>query len=325
MDQNDNEFCWDNDYRKDSIYQNSEIVFDKAAGEPKGTILLIHGTAPQNIDGQIAIKDIYEKIIAQDPELYIVQPTYKNLAIKLNSLGWNTVRYTRVGVYQSNVNVEEYGKTDLNNLVTQLTHIWNMIPSDKPKIAFAWSGGSVHILQLPLQDAAAIIILGGLSTKRTEAVELRAKNKEELQEIKNYFNSAFSKRGQVARDEMFHNDMPYGRLFDEHDLEDNWTYLKKYNELPTLILHGDSDPEVNDSQAKLWKDKLTNHKITTIIKKMGIMPLDPVKTDQIWMILEILSIIGYLKLLTNNLDIYFLSGGHFFTTLFLFIHKFNTF
>ena len=187
----------------------------------------------------------------------------------LNSSGWDTVRYTRRGVHQNYVDNTEYAKTDLKDIMGQLTGIWNEMPKDKPKIAFAWSGGSIHILQLPLADAAAMIILGGIATKRTTVLKLRAKDEKELQEIEKDVNNRVAREGKTSRTEMMGIDMPYGRFWDENHLEDNWSYLKPFPDLPVLILHGDKDNECSVPQAMVWKDKLPKNNITLKIKPSG--------------------------------------------------------
>lgn len=248
----------------------SNLVKDSATTqESKGTLLLIHGTAPQNIDGQLPVARVQALLKEKDPTHYIVQPTYRDLAKELNALGWDTVRYTRLGVHQDHVDEKQYAKTDLRNIMDQLKTIWSELPKDKPRIAFAWSGGSVHILQLPLADASAIVILGGISTKRTDVMRLRAKNKEELDQIEKEMNARSSAEGKVSRTEMVGLDMPYGRFWDENHLKDNWTYLKPYPKLPVLILHGDQDEEASVKQALVWKEKLPNHDITLRIKPSG--------------------------------------------------------
>ena len=110
----------------EQAYGKTKLLYDKAlGGEEKGTVLLIHGTAPMNIDG----------IIPCNPSLYGGQPLYAFLARDLNELGWNTVRYTRTGVYEDKVDWVEYGVTDLANIVGQLDLIWDMLPQDKPRVA----------------------------------------------------------------------------------------------------------------------------------------------------------------------------------------------
>lgn len=257
------------DFRKDTSYKNTDLIFDNADGKSNGTILLIHGTAPQNIDGQISVPKAHEHLNKTDPEHYMIKKTYRKLSKHLNKLGWNTVRYTRLGVYSQNINLIEYGQTDLKNIVDQLKAIWAMIPSNRPRVAFAWSGGSVHVLQLPLKQADAIIILGGIATKRTDIFKLRAKNEKESIEVQKYLSNVLSQEGKISRTTMLGSDMPYGRFYDENNLNDNWTYLKDHKSLPVLILHGDMDKEVDLSQAKLWNKNLPQNKIKTIIKAKG--------------------------------------------------------
>ncbi|MBF0315096.1 MAG: hypothetical protein HQK52_16855 [Oligoflexia bacterium] len=235
----------------------------------KGTILLIHGTASQNIDGQLPAEEVQKKIIKTDPNHYIIHPTYKELASRLNSLGWDTFRYTRVGVYQNHVDLNEYATTDLSTITGQLNNIWSAMPKDRPRIIFAWSGGSIHALQLPLSEADAVIILGGISTKRIDVYRLQAKTEKERQEIERDIDNLLAQEGNSNGTEMLGYDMPKKRFWDENRLQDNWTYLKPYANLPVLILHGDSDKECSITQAKVWKEKLPNHNITLEIKQSG--------------------------------------------------------
>lgn len=257
------------DFRENSIYGKTELLFKHTDIQKKGTILLIHGTAPQNIRGEIAWPEALQFFSQKAPNHYIIQPTYEALSDSLNKLGWDTVRYTRLGVYRDHVDTNEYGKTDLENLVTQLKNILKMIPKDAPRVVFCWSGGSVHALQLPLDDIDALIILGGIATKRTEIARLRAHNEDDLKKINAQLDEILSQEGKVSREDMLGKDMPFGRFFDENNLADNWTYLSHYQFLSTLVIHGEKDEEADVSQAMLWKEKLPDHKITRIIKKDG--------------------------------------------------------
>jgi pimeloyl-ACP methyl ester carboxylesterase len=259
----------ENDYRKNTIYKNTKLIFDKAEKNSKGTILLIHGTAPQNIKGQLAYPKLFNQLSKTDPSHYIIKTTYSDLVANLNKLGWDTVRYTRVGVYDDRTNFDEYAETDLNNLMVQLKSIWKMIPKERPRIVFAWSGGSVHALQMPLAEADALVILGGISTKRVDVALSRVKDKSKLEKLKTEINELLALEDKASREDMHGFDMPLGRFFDENNLQDNWNYLKPHIDLPTLILHGDADIESDVSQARIWEEKLPNHKITTNIKKDG--------------------------------------------------------
>ncbi len=247
-------------------YANTQMNFSEAKSENKGTILLVHGTAPQNIDGSVPIPKLQEKISLTNPDHYLIKPFYKDLSNYLNSFGWNTVRYTRIGVYHDSVRNEEYCKTDLNNIMVQLKTIFNAIPNDKPRIVFSWSGGSIHALQLPLNDLDGLVIFGGIATKRTDLHNYSRISKKQKNDIQKQLDEILSARAEVLRTDMLNLDMPFGRFYDENDLNDNWTYLKPFNKLPTLILHGKNDNEVNVRQAEFWKVKLSNHNITEIFK-----------------------------------------------------------
>src|SRR3989344_5902151 len=108
---------------------NTDFILTHPVGISKGTILLIHGSAPFNLDGHVPIKgeSIYSKI-----------SFYKDLALSLNALGWRVARYSKPGVNQNSVNFKEYKKTDLKLIMHQLKNIWNKLPKDQPKIIFAW-------------------------------------------------------------------------------------------------------------------------------------------------------------------------------------------
>jgi pimeloyl-ACP methyl ester carboxylesterase len=248
-------------------YKDTRIVFDEAQGEAKGTILLLHGTAPMNIDGYVPIEELQEKIKAAAPEHYLCSTVYRDLAQALNRAGWNTVRYTRTGVYDSHVDFDEYKKTDLNNIMTQISSIFDAIPSDKPRVVFAWSGGSVHALQMPLAKADALILLGAIATKRTDLHNYTPMPEEQKKAVQAQLDEILEKKGSAERREMLNYDMPFGRFYDENDLDENWTYLSNYPELPTLILHGENDKEVDISQARLWKSNLPECNITAIFRE----------------------------------------------------------
>jgi len=244
-----------------------KFKLDKAKQNSKGTILLIQGTAAQNIDGQLPDEKIQKIVKEKDPTHYIIQSTYKNLSEKLNELGWDTVRYTRTGVYQDHVDYEEYKKTDLKNIMDQLSSIWKELPKDKPRIIFAWSGGSVHASLLPLEEASAVILLGAFSTKRVDVYRLRLKTPEETLKFENELKVLLSQeKNQQKRNELEGPNYPFSRFFDENNLNENWTYYRKYPKLPMLILHGDRDEEVPLSQSKVWKEKLKKNDITLLIK-----------------------------------------------------------
>lgn len=247
--------------------EKMKFKLDKAKLNSKGTILLIQGTAAQNIDGKLPDEKIQKFLHEKDPTHYIIQTTYKNLSEKLNELGWNTVRYTRTGVYQDHIDYEEYKKTDLKNIMDQLNSIWKELPKNKPRIIFAWSGGTVHASLLPLEEASAVVLLGAISTKRTDVYRLRFKTPDEIQKFDSELKALLAQeKNQQKRNELEGPNYPFSRFFDENNLNENWTFYKKYPKLPLLVLHGDRDEEVDLSQSKVWKEELKKNDITLLIK-----------------------------------------------------------
>ncbi|PKK88555.1 MAG: hypothetical protein CVV64_18305 [Candidatus Wallbacteria bacterium HGW-Wallbacteria-1] len=255
------------DLQSSSDYRNTQIVLSEAAKESRGTILMIHGTAPMNIDGLVPLQELQSKIQKADPDHYLSRTVYRELSDHLNELGWDTVRYTRTGVYDDNVSFDEYGKTDLKNIMDQLKGIFEAMPADKPRIVFAWSGGTVHALQMPLEKADALILLGAIATRRTDLHKFSPIPEEQKMAIQAQLDEILQQRETAVRAEMLNFDMPYGRFYDEEDLNENWTYLKQFPKLPTLILHGKKDAEVNFTQAELWKDNLPECNIVTLLEE----------------------------------------------------------
>lgn len=223
-------------------------------GQSKGTILLIHGSGPFNIDGRIPIEtgSIYSKI-----------SFYKHLAISLNQNGWSVVRYSRPGVRRNFIDFNRYKITDLDIIGQQLNCIWKKLPANSKKVIFAWSEGSLHASLLPLKQAYAVILLGGIATNIKNVIISQAKREGALEEVQKLFNNL----DDIPRDKMLGIDRPAGRLTDEFNMRDNWTYYKQFKRLPILILHGDNDLEVPVDEAYIWAKKLPAHKITTWIKQ----------------------------------------------------------
>ena len=126
-----------------------------SGGKEIGHILLIHGSAPFNRDGQLPIKGkgIYSKIAF-----------FKKIADELEKKGWRVVRYSKFGVYHDRVNFDEYKKTDLTQIMAQLRAIWSKVPKTGPRIVFGWSEGTLHATLLDKSQMDAIILLGGIST-----------------------------------------------------------------------------------------------------------------------------------------------------------------
>ncbi len=246
---------------------HGEIVRDRAQGRERGTILLIHGTAPQNIDGQCP--RLRRKIDRGEAYTHHFKaiPKYQQLARALNRQGWCTVRYTRPGVFLDEIDFQQYQKTDLNCIMDQLKAIWGDLPADKPRIIYAWSGGSVHALQLPLAQADALIMLGAIGTRRTDIGVINCRTYRQRLVLKFKILLIPLLRHLIRPYALMPpDDLPWRRFFDEHDLLDNWTYLRDFPQLPVLILHGDRDRKVPLSQAMLWQEKLPHHRIDTVIK-----------------------------------------------------------
>lgn len=240
--------------------QKERILLNHPQGmESKGTILLVHGTAAMNIDGNIPGVTAEQYTIAQ-------MSLYKRLSDKFLEAGWSTLRYTRAGVLEDRINYEEYNKVDLPVIMEQLNTLLESLPSDKPRIILCWSGGSVHALQMNLEKAEGLIILGGFSTKRYHMALQNTENidfyKQIISETKDVEAMTYEEALEVHRPN--NPDGPFIKFWQEDQLKDNWCYLKNHPELPTLILQGTADPEVPIIQARLWKELLPLHNITTV-------------------------------------------------------------
>jgi alpha-beta hydrolase superfamily lysophospholipase len=218
-----------------------------------GSILLIHGSAPFDKDGNVP-----------DTRAGRYQHTniYKDLASALEARGWQVYRYAKPGVTPQGVDYEQYKKTDLASISTQLNAVWNSIPKDRPRLVFAWSEGSLHVRLLPLQEIDGVIFLGGISTNIRDIALAQAQNEAEREEEERQLHQVLS----MNRDEMLGIDRPAGRLVDELQMKDNWTYFVGYPTLPILVMHGTADTEVPVSQASVWKKNLPEGKIEVEIR-----------------------------------------------------------
>lgn len=241
------------------------IKWDHPEGmESRGSILLVHGTAAMNLEGNIPGISFEQYPMG-------AMSLYEQLSKMLTSEGWSTLRYTRSGVYLDSINWDEYMKVDYKAIVDQLNRIFNKMPSDKPKIILCWSGGSLHVPHMPLDEADGVVIIGGLSTKRFHNALLVSKSldqyKEFIAEIQAVENMSYEEIVKINKPSGL--DGPFIRFWQENKLNDNWTYFKKFVDLPILILHGAADPEVPIVQAHLWKQLLPYHNITLIEKNNG--------------------------------------------------------
>lgn len=239
------------------------LIWDHPVGVgSKGSILLVHGTAPMDIDGNIPKCDSRYPLGCMS--------LYKRLSKVLNSGGWSTLRYTRSGVNHESINWNEYMKVDHNVIIEQLNRLFKKMPCEKPRIIFCWSGGSLHIPHLPLEEAQGVVILGGLCTNRIHNALLMTKDKNRW----NKFHEEVEEFESMTYEEILKVNKPRGdgpliRFWQEIKLNDNWTYFRKHVKLPILILHGSDDTEVHLIQAHLWKQLLPYHNITVVEKPGG--------------------------------------------------------
>ena len=125
----------------------------------------------------------------------------------------------------------------------------------------------MHALQLPLEEADALVMLGAICTRRTEIGLMNCQTRWQRLVLGAKIMLIPLLRHLIKPYALMPpDDMPWGRFFDEHDLQDNWTYLRGHPQLPVLILHGDRDRKVPLSQALLWQKKLPHHRIDMVVK-----------------------------------------------------------
>jgi len=138
-------------------YLPSEFVLEKPrTPRSRGTVLLVHGSAPFNLDGRIPVAGLKSPYARTD--------FYKDLAARLRNAGWGVLRFSKPGVHADSVDAAEYAKTDLALLSRQLRNLWRFLPADRPRIVFAWSEGSLHVRALPVDEVDAVILLGVIAT-----------------------------------------------------------------------------------------------------------------------------------------------------------------
>jgi len=229
-------------------YLPSEFVLEEPTATPsRGSILLVHGSAPFNLDGRIPAPGI------ESP--YAKTDFYKDLAASLRAAGWSVLRYSKPGVRKARVDGTEYARTDLALLFWQLRNLWRFLPKDRPRIVFAWSEGTLHVRALPMAEINGVILLGGISTNLGDVV--RAQGGPPAEVLKAELTGK-------DRREMVGLDRPVGRVLDELALDDNWRSFLPLERLPLLVLHGADDAEVPKAQAALWKQNLKRHPITLV-------------------------------------------------------------
>lgn len=226
----------------------SEVVIESSSlNHSLGTILLIHGSAPFNLDGVIpgASRDIR----------YVCEPFFRDLSIRLRAMGWNVARYSKPGVNDTRIDFNDYRRTNYMRLCQQLQQIWASLPNGR-RVVFAWSEGTLYVRALPLGQMSGVILLGGIATNIGDVIAAQGGP-----------DSSEMKQMLMSRDplDMLGTDRPVGRLLEELALEDNWKVFLPHPNLPLLILHGGKDEEVSVQQARTWREHLPNHKLTVRI------------------------------------------------------------
>ena len=231
-----------------SDYLPTEFVLEQPTGTPsRGAVLLVHGSAPFNLDGRIPAPGVETRYAKTD--------FYKDLAASLRAAGWNVLRYSKPGVHKDSIDQAAYAKTDLALLSRQLRNLWRFLPAEGPRVVFAWSEGTLHVHALPMSEVSGVILLGGIATNIGDVVRAQGGPPAEV-----------LKAELVGKDrhEMLGLDRPVGRFLDELALEENWRLFLPLERLPFLVLHGSADAEVPSGQAAVWKPNLKKHPITVI-------------------------------------------------------------
>jgi len=217
-----------------------------------GSILLIHGSAPFDENGNVPDKRAGK---------YEHTNFYRDLAASLEARGWRVFRYSKPGVGKTSIDFEKYKTTDVASIGQQLKSIWDSMPANQSRYIFAWSEGSLHVHLLPIQQAQGIVVLGGVSTNLKSVVLAQAKSDAERQETKKQLEEALH----LKRDSMLGLDRPVGRLIDEFEMPDNWSFFQGPSIPPMLILHGKADEEVPVSEALVWSSKLSSQKLKVVV------------------------------------------------------------
>lgn len=235
-------------WKNPPLSERPEYRFEQPdRSRPRGSIFLIHGSAPFDIDGRIPLDGL------DSP--YGREPFYRDLAEKLVSAGWSVLRYAKPGVECKRIDTATYARTDLELLFQQLSYLWGLLPPNLPRTVFAWSEGSLHIRALPIQELDAVILLGAIGTDIGSVIEWQGGPPRE--ELQREFSS-------MDRRHMLGLDRPVGRLVDELALPPNWIVFSARSDLPILVLHGDADREVPFKQSAVWRKKLPHHHVTVI-------------------------------------------------------------
>ena len=229
-------------------YMPPSVVLERPRGTPRGRVLLIHGSAPFNVDGRIPVPGL------ESP--YAKSDFYKDLSAALVARGFSVLRYAKPGVDPHSLDREEYAGTDYARLALQLQNLWrNFMPRTRPRLVFAWSEGSLHVRALPLSEVDGVVLLGGISTNIGAVVQAQGGPPPAA------LKAALSKK---KRTEMLGLDRPVGRMLDELAMADNHATFAPFPRLPLLVLHGAADREVPVDQARVWKKALPKHPVTVV-------------------------------------------------------------
>lgn len=229
--------------------QHGHVLDHPEGRRSRGSLLLVHGSAPFNLDGRTPVND-------DSP--YARTSFYLDLSKGLRAAGWSTLRYNKPGVHEDRVDGAEYATSDFGVLGKQLKALWGILPAERPRVVFAWSEGSLHVRALPMNEVDGVVLLGGIATAIGDVIRAQGgpspdRLREEL--------------AGKDRHEMLGIDRPVGRLLDELAFGENWMVFSGAEAPPLLILHGDQDREVPFAQVKVWEDHLPRHRVTIVTGK----------------------------------------------------------
>lgn len=230
-------------------YLPSSFVLEEETGPLHcGSVLLVHGSAPFDMDGRIPI---------EDPELrYGREPFYADLGARLRAAGWAVLRYAKPGVSSDGLDMTRYMTTDVSLLGLQLQNLWRFLPEDRPRVVVAWSEGTLHVSQLPLDEVKGIVFLGGISTDLADIVAAQGGPSKD---------ALMAELTGLPRDAPLGLDRPVGRVLDEVSMEPNWVTLSRDFPGQLLVLHGGADEEVPVSQARGWVGRFPEGRLTVVI------------------------------------------------------------
>ena len=228
-------------------YLPSTMLIERPRGTARGSVLLIHGSAPFNVDGRIPVPGLESPYARSD--------FFKDLSAALVAAGWSVLRYAKPGVHADRLDRAAYARTDYARLALQLRNLWRFMPADRPRLVFAWSEGSLHVRALPLKQVDGVVLLGGISTNIGAVVV--AQGGPPPAALKKILAAK-------KRTEMLGLDRPVGRMLDELVMGDNYATFAGYPKLPLLVLHGAADREVPLDQARGWQKALPGHLITVV-------------------------------------------------------------